>query len=324
MTVRADWRAQKERSSKFMLHLMMWFAVRWPRFLVRISLYPIVLYFLASGGAAKRASRDYLQRVFGRSVTWLDHWRHFFAFASCTLDRFYLLRASAPALRVERNRPPEVTALVKRSTGCMLFVAHFGSTEAMRVTGVNQAQLPISILLDRQHGRMLMSLLEELNPDMAQNVIDASERGPKLVLNLKEVLQRGRMVGIMADRAALTERAVTVDFLGGRARLPVGPWQLAAALHVPVILGFGWFEGGNRYRVQFEVFAEKIELQRPRQQAVTVYAQRYAQRLEHYVRLAPYNWFNFYDYWQVSPGHNFTDDSANNSTDKSGNDTATH
>jgi len=26
--------------------------------------------------------------------------------------------------------------------------------------------------------------------------------------------------------------------------------------------------------------------------------QRYADRLAHYARLAPYNWFNFYDYWE--------------------------
>jgi predicted LPLAT superfamily acyltransferase len=25
---------------------------------------------------------------------------------------------------------------------------------------------------------------------------------------------------------------------------------------------------------------------------------RYAQRLEHYCRMAPYNWFNFYDFWK--------------------------
>ena len=27
------------------------------------------------------------------------------------------------------------------------------------------------------------------------------------------------------------------------------------------------------------------------------WAQRYAARLEHYTRLAPYNWFNLYDFW---------------------------
>jgi predicted LPLAT superfamily acyltransferase len=25
---------------------------------------------------------------------------------------------------------------------------------------------------------------------------------------------------------------------------------------------------------------------------------RFAERLEHYCRLAPYNWFNFYDFWR--------------------------
>jgi len=25
---------------------------------------------------------------------------------------------------------------------------------------------------------------------------------------------------------------------------------------------------------------------------------RYAERLEHYCRIAPYNWFNFYDFWR--------------------------
>ena len=27
-------------------------------------------------------------------------------------------------------------------------------------------------------------------------------------------------------------------------------------------------------------------------------AERFAKRLEHYARLSPYNWFNFYDFWK--------------------------
>jgi predicted LPLAT superfamily acyltransferase len=30
---------------------------------------------------------------------------------------------------------------------------------------------------------------------------------------------------------------------------------------------------------------------------VQYWTQRYVERLEHYVRLAPYNWFNFYPFW---------------------------
>ena len=44
--------------------------------------------------------------------------------------------------------------------------------------------------------------------------------------------------------------------------------------------------------------ADRIEVPRPnREQALSAYVQHYASRLEHYARRAPYNWFNFYDFW---------------------------
>jgi hypothetical protein len=38
-----------------------------------------------------------------------------------------------------------------------------------------------------------------------------------------------------------------------------------------------------------------------RDAAIRQLAQRYAKRLEYYTHLAPYNWFNFYDYWPAEP-----------------------
>jgi predicted LPLAT superfamily acyltransferase len=74
---------------------------------------------------------------------------------------------------------------------------------------------------------------------------------------------------------------------------------MAHALGVPIILGFGVYHGGNRYTAHFELFAEHLRLPRDsREAAITEAAQKYAHRLEQYVRNAPYNWFNFYDYWQ--------------------------
>ena len=144
-----------------------------------------------------------------------------------------------------------------------------------------------------------MQLLERLNPELAITIIDAAERGPQLVLKLKESLDAGRMVCLSADRVHENENPVVVEFLGGRARFTSSPWILAGALGVPVIMGFGIYRGGNRYSAHFELLSERIELPRAtRAESMQRWAQTYAQRLEHYVRLAPYNWFNFYDFWQ--------------------------
>jgi predicted LPLAT superfamily acyltransferase len=295
----SDWRSHKERATPSMVRLIVRLATRLRRPVVRPLLYPIVAYFLLTSPAARAASRDYLRRVLDRDPGWRDLWRHFFAFASCTLDRIFLLSKRHQSIEVDVDRPEEVRAAVARQTGCLLFVAHFGSAESLRLIAVDRRGLPLSILLDRKHGRILTELLEELNPELARSIIDASERGPQLVLTLKEAVQAGRMLGIMVDRSLASDRSVVVDFLGGRARFPVGPWQMAHALQVPIILGFGVFHGGNRYTAHFELFAESLRLPREnRDAAIAGCAQRYAQRLEQYARSAPYNWFNFYDYWQ--------------------------
>lgn len=293
-----DWRSHQERSTPFMLRVILWMALNIPRRLVRLLLYPIVAYFLVTSPASRAASRDYLRRVLGRPVKLVDPWRHFFAFASCTLDRIYLLANRTQGVEIEVDRPEAVRELVARQRGCLLFVAHFGSAEVLRDIAINQRDLPLSILLDRAAGRMLTALLERLNPRLAACVIDASERGPALVLRLKETLESGRMVGIMADRALATERTVEVQLLGSRARLPAGPWLLAHTLQVPVVLGFGCYHGGNRYSAHFELLCESLHLPRQeRDTAIAAWAQRYADRLASYAQRAPYNWFNFYDYW---------------------------
>lgn len=299
-----DWRKQAERSSPFMLRIIVYLALHMPRALVRLILYPTVGYFMLSGGTSRTASLQYLRRVLRRAPVWRDVWRHFFAFASCTLDRILVLAGRTALLQIEIHRPPEVTALVARQPGCILLVAHFGMTEAMRVIGATKRQLPLSILLDREHGRMLTELLERLNPQLAAHVIDASERGPQLALRLKEALEAGRMVCLMADRVTEGEGFAVADFLGAPARFAESPWLLAHALRVPVILGFGVYCGGNRYATHFEIFAEQVALPRQgRHKALAEYAQRYAARLEHYVHEAPYNWFNFYDYWLSAAPH---------------------
>jgi predicted LPLAT superfamily acyltransferase len=73
---------------------------------------------------------------------------------------------------------------------------------------------------------------------------------------------------------------------------------LAAILHAPVVLAFGLWLGPRRYLLRFEPFAERIDLPRAgREEALREWLARYAARLAEVCRAHPYNWFNFYDFW---------------------------
>ena len=74
--------------------------------------------------------------------------------------------------------------------------------------------------------------------------------------------------------------------------------MIAAALKVPLIVFFGIYLGGNRYEIHFELLAEEIVLSRKnRAEDIQMWTQKYVDLLERYILKAPYNWFNFYDYW---------------------------
>ena len=288
----------RERGAPFMLRLLFRCALALGRSGVRPIVYVTAAYFLVTSGAARRASRDYLRRALDREPRLVDLWRQFFAFATCSTDRIFLLAGRRKGIEIHAHRQAEVFDLTQRRKPCVFVLAHFGNFEAARLIG-DRGPLPISILLDREVGRMLTTLFEQLNPDFSDRIIDAAQRGPELVLALKEAVDRGRMIGMMGDRTREGDRSVTVEFFGAHAQLPIGPWMLAGALGIPVVLCFGLYRGGPHYDVHYELFAERISLPRgAREHAIQEYAQRYAQRLEHYARQAPYNWFNFYDFWQ--------------------------
>jgi predicted LPLAT superfamily acyltransferase len=93
--------------------------------------------------------------------------------------------------------------------------------------------------------------------------------------------------------------AVTAKFRDAPAEFPAAPYLIASMLKLPVVLGFGIYRGGNRYDLHFEVLLEHTQITRGERAArLREWTQRYADRLEHYVRLAPGNWFNFYDFWR--------------------------
>lgn len=296
----ASWEDQRERSNPFWVGWLAWIARHVGRQPARWILAPTVLYFLCFGSSgARRCSRHYLRRVLQRPPRLRDVARHFHTFAACTLDRVLLLGGRLDALQIAVHRDAHVRAFIESRRGCVLLLAHVGSFESIRALGGSGEPLPLRVVLDRAHGQVLTGLLERLNPALSARVIDAGERGPALVLALREAVAAGDTVCLMADRAHAGEPSVPITLLGAQAQLPAAPWILAGVLGVPVLIAFSLYRGGARYDAYCELFAERIELPRAqRSSALAVCAQAYAARLEHYLREAPYNWFNFYPFWE--------------------------
>jgi predicted LPLAT superfamily acyltransferase len=290
-----EWTARPERSNALTLRAITWVALTLGRPLARLLLYPICLYFLVFASAARSASRDYLGRVLGRKAALAERFRHFHAFAAVTLDRLYLLKGELDRFDISVQGAETVEEMLATGEGCVLLGAHIGSFEVVRTAGRARG-FKVNMVMYEENARKTGEIFERVAPELKAEIIGLGKVDS--ILKVEAALARGEIVGLLADRTIKGGGTVACPFFGHDAQFPAGPVRIAAMLKRPIALMFGLYRGGNRYEVHFERLAGVEELSGPaREPMIESLLQRYAGRLEHYCRLAPYNWLNFYDYW---------------------------
>ena len=294
-----SWQDQRERSTPLALYTIRWIALNVGRPAARSLLYPISIYFFLFAPEKRKASRAYLTRVLTSSPSSLDVIKHIHCFASTILDRVYLLTGQFNKLDITFpaiNVPLEFS---HQGSGCILLGSHIGSFEVLRSYAVRKCPLPIKILMHEGHSPMIMKILHSLNSDISKMLIHLDS--PECLLEVKDAVDSGFAVGMMGDRIFEISPTKTVrcKLLGKEIELSSAPVLMAASLKVPLIAFFGIYLGGNRYQIHFEIVAEGIVLNRKnRQHDIQKWMQKYADLMEKHIKAHPYNWFNFYDYWE--------------------------
>ena len=294
---RADWLSQRERGTVWASRLVYWLGTLLGRTPMRWLARWIALWYSFTSPSAARASRSWLTALGKPSVGFWDVYRHLLYFVQVTIDRMFLLKGKLERFHVTPNGLEHLLNCADQRRGAILLGAHLGSFEALRADG-RRTDLPLNIVGHFENANMVNALFARLNPAMAARVIHIGRGSVDFIFDIRERLADGEFIGTMGDRVGLNEKSVVVEFLGRPARFPTGPFVLASILKCPIYLTFGLYREPNHYDLYCEPFAERIALSRP-QRDVQLHqlVQRYAERLEHYCRLAPYNWFNFYDFW---------------------------
>ena len=302
---REQWQLRPEAGGRIARWLLRPLAFGLGRPIARFITFFAAFYFMLRRGPERAASRAYLARVLGRRAGWLDVYRHFLCISTLVLDRLYLMADRFSRFDVQTFGREHLGAALGPGRGALLLSAHLGSFDALRVLSLHNPNASIRILLDLGQNAALSEILNELNPKLASTIIDARRPGPALVLEMQQALESNAIVSTLADRLRPGNPVIVANFFGSPAQFPASPWLFAAALHVPVVLAFGLYRGGKRYELHFEPFAFELPRdRRARGAALTAVVQRFADRLEHFARMAPYNWFNLYDFWDAPLGTN--------------------
>lgn len=310
MTARApgtrtpQWTSQRERSQLWVLRLMRWIALTAGRRVARLLLRPITLYFLLTGGAARRASRRYLGLVRRRPARLGEIYRHLHAFASTVLDRVYLLQGEHALFDIRISGTLSLDPILEAGGGALLVGAHMGSFEALRTLG-DARGLRVAMVMYEENARLINATLEAIAPRASLHTIALGRIDAMLAL--RDWLDQGGVAGLLADRrlpgspgASGRSHTHLLPFLGEPAAFSDGPFRLAALLKRPLVFMVGLYRGGNRYELRFEPlhdFSAPLGAGETQEQRLRRALTRYVTTLEALCLEAPENWFNFFDFW---------------------------
>lgn len=299
-TTSAAWLKTQERSNTTMLRIMSWISLKLGRQTGRLVLHLIALYFVFFAADSRRASLNYLPRALGRPAKFIDIYRHFFTFAATIHDRIYLINRRYDLFDIEILGQEAIIPLINAGTGVFLMGAHLGSFEVMRAIGRQVPGLRVAMVMHEDNAQKINGMLAAINPESSMDIIPLGHIDS--MLQVQKRLEEGMLVGMLSDRTLGDEPMAPVNLLGTETGLPVGPFRMAALLRRPVVFMVGLYMGGNRYQVHFETLADFTDTPRgQRDAAVQAAMHRYTEFLNQYTKLAPYNWFNFFDYWQAVP-----------------------
>lgn len=306
-----SWWLMPERGSRLGMTLLAlscrWFGTRF----TSLWLYPIVGYFVLTNRAARAASDTYFTRLRDAYPAdasprpgWRSAYRHMLAFAQSGFDKFAAWSGRLGSADVTFDDASHFDALVGSRRGALVIGAHLGNLEMTRALASRDARTKVTAVVYTAHAKRFNYMLAAANRDFSKQLVEVTDFGPETAVMMQSRIDAGELLVIVGDRVPPRDSGKTVDarFLDASAPFAQGPYILAHALGCPVYLFFS-LKIGHGYRLYFEPFAERIELpRRERAGYVAAWAQRYAERLEHYCRKAPYQWFNFFDFWARPDG----------------------
>lgn len=271
--------------------------------LLRLGLWPayallvfVAGYFATFRVELSKGSKIYLERVFGKRISKFspEIYKHFFSFGICILDKVSYFSKSGK-IKCEDRCVEKIKELLKAKKGVIALTSHIGGWE---IAGGELFKYGVKVgLVGMKVEGDVISEISESSRELPKPEIIGETSDSGAIISAYAALRRGEIVAMHGDRFA-GGRSVEVDFFGGRVKLPLAPYILSAKSGAPIVQTLCFRKKLFLYEISAfdEVFVENLP-PADLQKAAKKHAQKFMSNLESSLKKYPYQWFNFYEFW---------------------------
>ncbi|WP_340115067.1 LpxL/LpxP family acyltransferase [Maribellus mangrovi] len=260
----------------------------------------VAFYFFLFSKKEKAHILHYFQEIhqFNYWKSQLYAYRNFNSFGISLLDKTAFLSGASSSLSFDFEGEKYLQKLAQEGQGAIIVGAHVGNWE---IAGqlMDRINVRTNIIMKRNERAEIKDVLEKSEVLRKMNIIDVGDDFNYL-FEIKSALDKNEFVILLGDRFIDGSKTSEYNFLGRKAKFPIGPFYLSVKFKKPVIFTFATKESRKHYhfyasepiyntsRVPANNINERIDF----------LIEEYIKNLERIVLKYPEQWYNFYKFWE--------------------------
>ena len=286
----------KSKGNKAGYQIFVWvlrnFGVLPAYFLLRfVALY----YFLFSYKSSRQIYLLYRYKLgFSATKSLFKIYSNYYLLGQSIIDKVVVMSGIKNNFTYDFDGEENLREIASLQRGGMLLSAHIGNWD---VAGhlLKRLETRIHIIMFDGEQEKIKEYLDNITGKKSINIIfiknDLSH-----IYEISDAFSNNELVCMHADRFLEGSKTMTNDFLGEKARFPMGPFILASKFKVPVSYVFAVKENNLHYHF----FASKIKNYDNVEKPVVMekMLSEFAIEMEEKIKKYPEQWFNYYNFWQ--------------------------
>ena len=216
--------------------------------------------------------------------------KNFFYFGQTLIDRAAFLIGKGDIFSYTFNNEQHLIDIKNSGKGGILLIGHIGNWETAGNLLKSRIMPTVNVLMLDAEEQKIKQYMKSTTGGSRFNIIPI-KNDLSHVIKINNALSKNEFVAIHADRSLEGAKFIELDFLGKKAKFPLGPFIIASKFKAPVTFVFSVKEKQYHYLLS----ASKPIIEKTSPENI---AHQFVKELEKKVTLHPEQWFNYFDFYK--------------------------
>ncbi len=232
------------------------------------------------------------QKYTGLKPNLYNIFTHILSYADSLADKIIVFSGKYGTDNIEFEddvQKDEMFKIINDKKGAFFICSHIGNIEVLQALLLDKnTDLNVNVFLSQAQSKIFNNFLSKIMVDFPVKIFNVEDIGLETGIELKQNLDQGEIVFIAGDRLSQNngEKTIESELFGHKILLPKGTFKLAKLMEVPIYF-ISAVKNKNKYKIYFqkEEYSENI-------------AQNYVKFLEKMTKIAPCQFYHFYDFFE--------------------------